>query len=1091
MLLLALGVDSISKIREFVECQQHAHSISKNLVDAQIKRTETFVRTSAIGAELSRKGNDQVDPSLIEKFHENGRKLLIRPALNMPAHLVMGAHGNPIDPEYLARYLVISEQLARISGANALANGRTNEGYFYSTDDNLITIVPAPSRLNGHGATELPGAQQLIQTLRIDPAALALEREKDSLPTRGTVRWLPPFLDPISGRRLVRIASPAFDKQRPFAVVVGEIEPGELLAPLDTNSFSGDFVVADSNGKLVAATSSIASDPLRLDSALRAATTVRPASQLQKNHDGVFTITDSLGDTGWTLTYVFSWNTIIAGVKARILIGSAVVAIILLTVWVGLVIVNRQVVKPIFDRSQRVFDSEDLSRRLVETASAGLALISAQTGESLLENAAMVRMAARLKTPGTTLSAEFVSRHASYLSASPSIGIKEVVRDEIALPTHEGTQVDLAVSMTPSRYQGYDVLVATFIDVTDKKRLEQGLRDAKHAADQANAAKSAFLANMSHEIRTPLHAILGNLELLAHTPLSTLQKNRLTTVQTSSNGLLEIISDILDFSKIEAGDISLEDIEFRIVDVIELALIIFSPIASAKGVELHGQFDPAISTVMRGDPTRLRQVVNNLLSNAIKFTEAGKVTLQVWVESNVAEPTHVSIAVRDTGIGISDTQQKTIFQAFAQSDASINRRFGGSGLGLTLCKHLVEAMGGTINVASEPNVGSTFTARLPLRTAANLVSDVPVFAGETITVLSSAEEWRHWIQPHLESWGLTVRVHSGPQSTSDSDLANSRVLMLFSDGQSWSADDENRAIELFKCVVDCRPNDPAQAVQSGGFFNVSSYSLTGIRAVLRQIFLPQPPSQAPVDVHASDRTEQTILRGARALRVLVAEDNPANQQLFLEQLAMLGCDSHVVSHGQAALDSLAASDWDVLLTDLSMPGMTGYELASAARSISPNLPVFAVTAHVTTEQHNHAMKVGMQFVLTKPLSLRKLYDALAVVARERRVQLNAPAEGNASPLGHKEISANVRASFNSSAISGLNALRDAQALRDINCAFSELHSIKGMLAIFREHELTRKCDRIEAALKKYGITALDKHLDDFESALRLVVRRQS
>ncbi|MFT4066133.1 histidine kinase dimerization/phospho-acceptor domain-containing protein [Paraburkholderia sp.] len=245
----------------------------------------------------------------------------------------------------------------------------------------------------------------------------------------------------------------------------------------------------------------------------------------------------------------------------------------------------KRAVRPALDRSQRLFESEQLSRTLIETAPVGLGLIALKDGTPLLRSPAMVDTARRVVVPAPTLSAELAARYRARARGGEHAG-SEVMHEELTLPTRDGDPVDLAVSATPSRYQGEDVLVVAVTDVTARKRLEQHLREARQAADSASAAKSAFLAAMSHEIRTPLNAVLGNLELLAQSSLNALQRDRLTTIRASSEGLLAIISDVLDFSKIEAGEMTLEHVEFDALDVVSRSLTMFAPLAHAKDLRL-------------------------------------------------------------------------------------------------------------------------------------------------------------------------------------------------------------------------------------------------------------------------------------------------------------------------------------------------------------------------------------------------------------------------------------------------------------------------------------------------------------------------
>jgi two-component system, NarL family, capsular synthesis sensor histidine kinase RcsC len=1089
MLLLAAVVNGLSEIHQFIVDERHAYSVGKNLVDARIEASESSLRTTVASAELAWAGNDAATRALVRRFAENDRQVAIQPAPAARPNLVLGIPEDPLDVIYASRFLALSAQIGRSTVASGVANRRTREGYLYSMTHDLMTIIPAPLPQNDRATTALQNRRQLMESLRIDPRDLAATNSRGSLAGPGQVRWIVPSVDPLSGEKVIRLAVLAFHDNQPFAVLIGKRQPDELLDAVRATGATGVFVIVGRDGKVIGTMSNGVNDPSLVAAAIAGARTAGPAGA-EEYRNGIFTINDQFGDTGWSLVYAFSWNTIIAGVKVKLLANAFAAAAILITLWVLLFIVNRRVLTPIFERSQRVFDSENLSRTLVETAPTGLALISLETGEPLLSNAAMAGMAERLITPGSTLAAEFVRLHAGHVALDPDVRSTGTMHDELCLPTHDGDQVDLAVNTGAGRYQGHDVIVSAVTDVTGKNRLEQQLRDAKQAADLANAAKSAFLATMSHEIRTPLNAILGNLELLAHSPLNILQKDRLATVRSSSDGLLAIVSDILDFSKIEAGEMWLEDIGFKLIDVVELALAMFAPVARAKKIQLFCRFDAPVGQVMQGDPTRLGQVLNNLLSNAIKFTETGQVALWLRIENDSAAQAQLVISVRDTGIGLSDPQRATIFRAFSQADFSINRRFGGTGLGLTLCKCIVEAMQGTIGVESRLGVGSTFTVRIPFRAATPATPESTLFDGQHVLVLSSDDEWFDWTLPHLEEWGLAFDAYSEPDLITDTELSRSRVVIIFRNGSDWLPDKEIRLGDESKYIVECRLDGPARPVSNGRGHIVSSYSLTGLQTALQELLVPVPqPVEALPGATLDLSPGAGVADSSRPLRVLVAEDNPANQYLFIEQLRMLGCDAHVVKCGKDALEALSSAEWDILLTDLNMPGMSGYELARAARARRTDLLVFAVTAHVTTEERTRASAVGMARVLTKPLSLATLHEALAVVARSKSAHLDAPSERDSFVLGGAQIPEHVRASFNSSSVESLRALRDAQKQGDVARAMEELHFIKGALGIFRQYALANQCTDMENALKERGIVALDSALDDFEKSMCELVDR--
>ncbi|MFC5610327.1 ATP-binding protein [Variovorax soli] len=523
------------------------------------------------------------------------------------------------------------------------------------------------------------------------------------------------------------------------------------------------------------------------------------------------------------------------------------------------------------------------------------------------------------------------------------------------------------------------------------------VRRAKAAESTARAselAMSRFLAGMSHEIRTPLNAILGNLELFALSPLNAAQKDRLRTVRKASDGLLTIVNDILDVSKIEAGQMSLEQIDFDVVEVAERSLMIFAPVARAKNLRLYGVFDTASSQWMRGDPARLAQVINNLLSNAMKFTLNGKVTLRLGIERTAPRDTFIVLSIEDSGIGMTSEQLCKLFCAFTQADPSISRRFGGSGLGLFLAQQLVGKMRGRITASSTPNVGSVFTVRLPLAGGHGAQQSRRAFSGESVVVLSPAAEWNDFAVPHLRAWGLDVQTCSSPAQLAEEQLKRARVVILFAEQANWSHSDLGRLIGDAANVIDCSSHGPVRPEPIEHVISVSCYSLKGLKKALHLALSDGAGGAKTVTrQEASDRAPMV----SHPLRVLVVEDNLVNQQLFVEQLETLGCIAKVVGCGQEGLDALAAGEWDLLLTDLCMPGMDGYELAAVAHKRWPQLPIMAVTAHATMEERIRCEAAGMQRVLTKPLSLRALHEVLTSVSRSAQERVAAAPSGPTSP----------------------------------------------------------------------------------------------
>ncbi|NML34764.1 ATP-binding protein [Paraburkholderia antibiotica] len=1071
MMLIAFTLAMLSAVRAHVATERQDFVVYHDRVMEQIRAGEASFRIGLVGSELAWSTGAKGNQALVDEFRKQDGEVLLQPTPTETQQRLFAINANTLPDETLRRYLALAKQLSHSHTVHSLARGRQLPGYFYGIDYNIAGIMPSPLSDAPWPATATAADRERLMAALADGLGnLAANHPGPDSQTHRQLFWVPPAISPLTGKPTIRLVAPLLHNDVPFAMVVTEYEPDFLTAPLAADArFGGIYMIVAGNGTIVDSTIPLARDAALIDSqrALAMKTTLG-----ESWHHGVLTIVSPLGDTGWTLVHTCTWHEIIAGIGLRLGLGAAMTLLMLIAAWTFLMSFRKRVFRPALDRSQRLFESEQLSRTLIETAPVGLGLIALKDGMPLLRSPTMVNTARRVVVPAPTLSAELAARYRS--RAQNGEHHDEVLQEEMSLPTRDSDSIDLAVSATPSRYQGEDVLVVSFTDVTAHKRLEQNLREAREAADLANAAKSAFLAAMSHEIRTPLNAVLGNLELLAQSSLDPLQHDRLATIRASSEGLLGIISDVLDFSKIEAGEMTLEDIEFDALEVVTRSLTMFAPSAQAKDLQLVANLGVAVSQPMRGDPTRLGQVINNLLSNAIKFTERGEVKLRVSVpDMSIPEGLNLQIEVEDTGIGMSARQQAAIFQPFSQADRSINRRFGGTGLGLALCARLTQAMGGQITMRSEPGSGSCFTVRVPLGEP-QAAPEMPQFAAEMVTLVAASEASHAYAASALHAWGLTVNAYQHPVQVDTATLERSRTLILLGGRETWHADDENRLIEGASWVIDCSADGPLHPVATGRLVRVSDYSLAALAQALQHTLrnLPlaltiEPPRLLP-----------------RRLRVLVAEDNTTNRRLFEEQFAMLGCDATVVEDGARALAWLSRETFDVLVTDLSMPVIDGYALARKVRQRWPRMPVIAATASVTPEERERCEAAGVARMITKPLSLARLRTTVAEVTGLAIAGTPLPspvdnaagrpvsADGSEELLGGRPLSPALRQTFLDSFDASLAAIATAQRNNDTTRVLAELHSLVGALGVFRRHALVEHCTALEIRIKRTGLASV-------------------
>jgi two-component system capsular synthesis sensor histidine kinase RcsC len=961
---------------------------------------------------------------------------------------------------------------------------------------------PLAAQTSGPNQAAMPAPQPALASLVRETLERRIEAQTGRrVPRKGERIWLGPYHDPLQNGAVISVVSAYYDGDTPTVLISTSFPLDALALHLAPPDNEGVNLLMTVDHRIAVPSRPLDASVINLVQRAVAAT---PTQIFHYSRKGVI-FHEPLGLGFGLLVGYVPWGALAVALGWQLAVIGCLTALILMAIALMARYFGLRLLRNSFTETSRALQSEMLNHILVSATPVGLCIVRQSDYSVLTTNALAIELLG-IEADGNRLpphivgeflvqapdqpSAVSYARVAAFVAPArpaqmPAQSLHQSPMEQRNEPqtSPPPDQIDgapprfLQFIYAPARYAGENVLFCAILDVTAQTMLEQQLRHAQQTSEALMRARTNFFAAMSHEIRTPLNALLGNLELFARTPGLEAHSQRLATLDLAAGALRRVVNDILDFSKIDAGAMLLVTEPFCLIDDFESIALTYAPMHGDRSIRFYALFSPTLDRTLIGDRMRIAQIVNNLLSNAFKFTSTGKITFRAEVTDDSPDRAILVCRVSDSGAGMNEETLARLFKPFAQGEQGASRGAGGTGLGLAICARLCELMGGQITAESVPGVGSAFRVSIPLaKPLVDLQAPATVRAERgTVLILSMEQEVGEILNRWFQCAGWAGHLVSSSAAAQAWLRVNRPDVLIVTGEYDLEVVAALRALQPVGAVWITRGGPHHPEARGDGVFEVTEFSRSAIRSAIKLARGGTSAAAAPTRA-PTIAVSVGIHPALRGLPVLVAEDNPLIQNLIAEQLLELGCAPTIARDGQHALRVFEQASFEVVLTDIHMPEMDGYDLLAALRKLDATVQVLAFSAVAEHEEARNWREHGFSGYVPKPASLSELQAALLAVAPAQAqpapenvasAKPMAPAPSTASTL-----SADDRARY--TAMLKEHLQKDLPRLlaiveeEDVQALAGWAHSASGAFVVVQEPRFVDQCRRLQRLCNDNG-----------------------